>query len=44
MAILITVLAILAPVLCVILVLSGGVFAARMIGSRRTLKVEQISV
>ena len=44
MAILITVLAILAPVLCVILVLSGGVFAARMIGSRRTLKVEHISV
>jgi uncharacterized paraquat-inducible protein A len=44
MAILVTVLAILAPVLCVILVLSGGVFAARMIGSRRALKIEQISV
>ena len=44
MAILVTVLAILAPVLCVILVLGGGVFAARMISDRRTLKIEQISV
>ena len=44
MAILVTVLAILAPVLCVILVLGGGFFAARMISSRRTLKIEQISV
>ena len=44
MAILVTVLAILAPVLCVILVLCGGVLAARMIGTRRTLKIEQISV